>query len=688
MVLWPVLAAAQSNGKLQIHYMDVGQGDGAVLISPRGETVLLDDGVAKQCGRTIGYLQSLGVTKIDYHVASHYSPEHIGCAASIFSVMPLTTAAYDRGGTDASPVFAEYARAVGAKRRTAVAGQSIILDQRSANPVVITFVGVNGNGAARGTDAQDLGLVAVVRFGDFDAVFGGDIGGAFAAGRSDIEGALANRVGRVEVYKVHQHGGGLSSNTAWLSVTHPKVGMVSVGAANTAGYPSQSALNRLHAIGTRTYWTSVGNGAAPTGLDVIAGDTVVESAPDATTFTVRHGGLTDTYSNWGEARGVAAAGAPFGAVDTPTDGSQVAGELPFTGWAVDDSGISAVEVYRAPVGSEPVRSNGLVYLGNATFVPGARGDIVARYPDYPGVQQAGWGLMILSNMLPNGGTGVYRLYAYAISIAGETQLLGSKQVIGVNGTSQLPFGTIDTPGQGAAVSGVITNFGWVLAKQPHRIPFDGSTIDVYIQPFGSNTPLFRGHPVYNQYRTDIATLFPGYANSDGAVGYFQFDTTTLPNGLYSIYWVARDDAGNAVGLGSRYFTIANVPILTLTLSPNPAQAILQSTPACSGGVGTYTATETVTITETTGRAGQITHIGGTFTRGGTTYFFLTKLATPITLVPSGSVMTSYAQSLSVATAETNGMTFKVSVYGTDATGNPFSAVSADIPVVFPTTCGP
>ena len=60
-VVCPISAYAQANGKLQIHYMDVGQGDGAVLISPFGEVVLFDDGVLNQCSKPIAYLQSLGL---------------------------------------------------------------------------------------------------------------------------------------------------------------------------------------------------------------------------------------------------------------------------------------------------------------------------------------------------------------------------------------------------------------------------------------------------------------------------------------------------------------------------------------------------------------------------------------------------------------------------------------------------
>jgi len=68
-----------------------------------------------------------------------------------------------------------------------------------------------------------------------------------------------------------------------------------------------------------------------------------------------------------------------------------------------------------------------------------------------------------------------------------------------------------------------------------------------------------GNPTYNIHREDIASLFPGYANSDGAVGYFAIDTTQYENGVHTISWIVEDDAGNADGIGSRYFTIQSSP---------------------------------------------------------------------------------------------------------------------------------
>src|SRR4029077_13637589 len=100
-------------------------------------------------------------------------------------------------------------------------------------------------------------------------------------------------------------------------------------------------------------------------------------------------------------------------------------------------------------------------------------------------------------------------------------LLGSRTITCVNSTALVPFGAIDTPGQGQIVAGAFINFGWVLAPQPNAIPLDGSTIDVLID----NVAV--GHPVYGFPRGDIQAMFPGYRNTDTAVGYFPIDTRLM-----------------------------------------------------------------------------------------------------------------------------------------------------------------
>jgi hypothetical protein len=242
---------------------------------------------------------------------------------------------------------------------------------------------------------------------------------------------------------------------------------------------------------------------------------------------------------------------PFGVIDTPSPGAaNLTGSIAVTGWALDDDEVTGVRILRDPVAGEPAGPP--IFLGNAVMVEGARPDVAAAYPSYPHSTRAGWGYLLLSNMLPNGGTGTYTLYVYADDRNGHSTLLGTRTVSCANASATRPFGAIDTPGQGETVSGsAYVNFGWALTPQPKGIPFDGSTITVFVD----GAPV--GHPIYNNFRADIAALFPGRVNSNGAVGAFYLDTTKLADGLHTIEWLVTDNAGISEGIGSRYFRVKN-----------------------------------------------------------------------------------------------------------------------------------
>jgi hypothetical protein len=247
---------------------------------------------------------------------------------------------------------------------------------------------------------------------------------------------------------------------------------------------------------------------------------------------------------------------PFGYFDTPVDGSTISSSIPVTGWALDDIGVESVKIYRE-------QGKKLIFIGDAIFVEGARPDVAAAYPGYPNNTKAGWGYMMLTNLLPNNGNGIFTLHAIATDSEGNTSTLGTKTITVDNANAIKPFGAIDTPTQGGTATGnSFINWGWVLTPQPNQIPTDGSTINVFVD--GLNL----GNPVYNIYRADIANLFPSYANSDGAVGYFLLDTTAFSNNVHTISWVARDNAGNIDGIGHRYFTVYN-EISEATTYTNP-----------------------------------------------------------------------------------------------------------------------
>ncbi|MEO7271910.1 MAG: hypothetical protein ABIX28_25285, partial [Vicinamibacterales bacterium] len=271
---------------------------------------------------------------------------------------------------------------------------------------------------------------------------------------------------------------------------------------------------------------------------------------------------------------------PFGVIDTPTNNAVgVTGAIPMTGWALDDIEVTGVTICRAAVAPEVASVDGRCgnsakfFVGAGVFIDGARPDVQTAYPTYPRNSAAGWGFMILTNMLPNKGNGTYVFSAYASDREGHVSLLGTRTMTCANAAATTPFGTIDTPEQGQTVSGSqFVNFGWALTQNPKLIPFDGATMRVYIDGVAI------GAPSYNHFRSDIAALFPGLANSAGAVGFKIIDTTALANGLHTIVWTATDSAGIISGLGSRFFRVVNSLSPAAPPSPSAMDAGLATVP--------------------------------------------------------------------------------------------------------------
>lgn len=250
-------------------------------------------------------------------------------------------------------------------------------------------------------------------------------------------------------------------------------------------------------------------------------------------------------------------GPPFGSFDTPLDNSTVYGSIAITGWALDNTGIASLKIYRETISGE---SGDMVYLGEAFFVEGIRPDVAAQYPDCPNNTSAGWGYMLLTNGLPNQGNGTFCLYAIATDLDDFKVTWGPKTIHADNDNAVKPFGDINAPAQMETISGnYYPVYGWALTPQPNTIPTDGSTIVIYVD----GVPL--GNVFYNFYRSDIAETYPGYNNSNGAHFYFYLNTILYNDGIHTIYAAVTDDAGNSESIGSRFFYIDNDQTLPVSI---------------------------------------------------------------------------------------------------------------------------
>jgi beta-lactamase superfamily II metal-dependent hydrolase len=299
--------AQVANGSLQIHHMDIGQGDAAVLISPKGTVVLFDSGRdmahQKDCSSEIGYLDQLGVKQIDYLFVSHYHYDHIDCIPEVLQHFPLKGPSIDRGTDQSVPTtvtYRNYKKAVAGHEQTGTVDEIITLDA-DTNPVTLKVVSLSGHYSGGGTvdtvDENDLSLSVVVSFGGFREEIGGDLSGEQTSMYQDVETPVVKDVGGIDVYKVHHHCSSHSSNAAWMKATQPTIAVISTGNDNTYFHPDPTCLERLHDAGvTEVLWTEEGAGGKPGAGDVIAGDVTIEVPPNATKYSVSYGGTTESFN--------------------------------------------------------------------------------------------------------------------------------------------------------------------------------------------------------------------------------------------------------------------------------------------------------------------------------------------------------------------------------------------------------
>ncbi len=251
MVVFPAIPLARSGG-VELHVLDVGQGDAILLRTDAGRWGLFDAGPAwngSDAGRriVIPYVLRRGGS-LDSFVLSHPHNDHVGGAASVLSAMHphrYWDAAF-AGGAEAYIASLAVARKDGIDWHRVHPGDSVRIDG-----VTLSFLAPDSAWTVGLKDPNLASTIALVRYGVVRFLLVGD------AERAEEDWLLARNPTELhaDVLKVGHHGSSTSSSDEFLAAVHPALAVISVGAGNKYGHPSGDVIRALARVGAEVLRT-------------------------------------------------------------------------------------------------------------------------------------------------------------------------------------------------------------------------------------------------------------------------------------------------------------------------------------------------------------------------------------------------------------------------------------------------
>ncbi|MGN1098101.1 MAG: ComEC/Rec2 family competence protein, partial [Clostridia bacterium] len=228
--------AAAEIPELEVHFIDVGQADCALLMCG-GENLLIDGGNAADSSLIYSYLKKYGVDYLDYVIATHPHEDHIGGIPGALS--------YAKAGVVYSPVTSSdnsYFKKLTAKLEEMGVGLTVpeVGGGFDLGGAKVTFLGP----VELVSDENENSIVCKVRYGDVSFLFTGDAGKQSETLMLDNGEDVA-----ATVLKVGHHGSDTATGYRFLREVNPVYAVISTEQDSQYGHPHENLLSRLNDAG-------------------------------------------------------------------------------------------------------------------------------------------------------------------------------------------------------------------------------------------------------------------------------------------------------------------------------------------------------------------------------------------------------------------------------------------------------
>ena len=226
-------------GEVQFHFIDVGQGDAALIRTEKGD-ILIDAGTNSTEDQLKAYLDKLGVTELEYAVFTHPHEDHIGGADMILNTYTVKRVILPDKEHD-SKTFERMLDAIEAEHCEVI----MATPDKTFKVGELTCTILAPIGTAY-TELNNYSVVIRAEYGDTSVLFTGD-----AETHSEEEMLERYRLKGLldcDILKAGHHGSDTSSSQAFLDAVTPLHAVISVGEGNTYDHPKQEILSRYEAM--------------------------------------------------------------------------------------------------------------------------------------------------------------------------------------------------------------------------------------------------------------------------------------------------------------------------------------------------------------------------------------------------------------------------------------------------------
>ncbi len=227
---------------LEVHFIDVGQGDSIFIRLPGERTMLIDAGENDQGKIVCDYLAQHGVTKLNYVVATHPHSDHVGGLDTVIKAFDIG-ALYLPEKTHTSETFLEVIRAA-QERKVETIGAKADVEVIQEKDLSVTFLSPVSE---HYKELNNYSAMLSLRYLDTSFLFAGDA-------EYTVENEVRHSLSHHDVLKVGHHGSNSSSTANFLKAVSPDFAVISVG-KNQYGHPHDQVLARLARFGSKIYRT-------------------------------------------------------------------------------------------------------------------------------------------------------------------------------------------------------------------------------------------------------------------------------------------------------------------------------------------------------------------------------------------------------------------------------------------------